>query len=241
MSTSESAPLLSTHEPGHGPIHLPLNRGHDGQPSSKRHLTPRIGHWIHLFISPAVAALGITVAAKYQHSPHNYYIPWPVERELPWVITLSIITTIWSLASLLRYRASKNILPSPIGLVFHGPVGGRALSAGVAGIKYFTGISNCEVYRWPEPTIPDRDCLEWARKFEPWLWAYLVLLIVFAAGHLILTLTYAFYAYRASREAWSKRDEWRGGSWGVLVPAYVFTVEFTVKVGRPRPAGEEEN
>ncbi|KAK4160316.1 hypothetical protein QBC43DRAFT_114133 [Cladorrhinum sp. PSN259] len=230
MSSIESAPLLST--PGHGPIHLPLHNGGETSPP-KRHLIPRIGAWLHVLIAPAVAALGIVVAVKYSHSPRHYSLAWHIIDALPW----AIITAFWSLGTLVRYRASKKLLAlTPIALAFHLLVGEWALEAAVKGFDLFNWGGQCQVYKWPEPPVVDEDCMKWRTTFEPWVWAYLILLVVFAAVHIILALTYAVYAFQASREAWQKREQWRGGDWGVLVPAYAFTVEFTVRVGRPAPA-----
>lgn len=96
MSSSETAPLLSTDEPGVlGPIHLPLP-DHDGDisaadspsdPRDDRYLVARIGHWINLFLAPTVAALGITVQAKYNgNHPVYYELAWAIRGEIYSVI-----------------------------------------------------------------------------------------------------------------------------------------------------------
>jgi len=240
MSTSESTPFLTTTDPslrGPGPIHLPLDHG---DTPTKRYLLPRIGHWINLVLAPVVAGLALTTEIKLQGRPRYYSYPWFISATICWVVVCSVVTILWSAGNLLRFRYSKSLLPSLFGLIIHPYIGiyltVTAISA-IINLVRFTGRNQCVEHRWPEPKLPaDPGCLQWARQFEAWVWAYLACLALFASVHLVLAGTYLVYAYKSIAAAWRQRADRQGGGWEGIIPAGVFEMELKFRVGRPEPA-----
>ncbi|KAK4220558.1 hypothetical protein QBC38DRAFT_462487 [Podospora fimiseda] len=240
MSSTDTAPLLSDDPLSHGPIHLPLLHNGEARPRPTRYPIPPIGSCLHVILSPTVGALAGIMMITYSHHWYWYELDlYYTQMPIGWVVTSCVLTLLWSIATLFRYRRSRKALWSPVALVFHGWVGIFTLSTGLNGLYAMGYDDNCRGH-WPgrEPKIPDgerRECLEWVRMFRVLVVGYLVALVVFAVVHIILAFTYVSDVAVAGMKAWRRREEWRWGNWGAsaVLPAYAFTVEFTVRVGRP--------
>ncbi|KAK4224123.1 hypothetical protein QBC38DRAFT_486195 [Podospora fimiseda] len=233
--SSESALLLPNENPS-----PPLEDAEPPTLPQHPFLLPRILHSINLLISLTLLILSSTVHIQYQNRPPHYSLYWRIEEEFPWAITWSFITILYTTTGFIRYYQCRKLIPNLIGLILHNYIGFWELNAagdGISNARWSSGQCR-EWYSPKNPPRVDEGCLEWARGFDKLIWGYLILLAVFAAVHLILFCVYVVYTYKDARRAWRRREEWRRrGSWGLDVPVWVLSFEFSVRFGRE---GERE-
>ncbi|KAK4456710.1 hypothetical protein QBC42DRAFT_280698 [Cladorrhinum samala] len=202
MSTtgSESVPLLAAVD-GPGPIHL-------RDTAAKRNLFRlRIGHRISLFLAHAVIGLAVTTEVKLRDRPSNYRYPESISEATSEGVICSIVTILWSAGNLVRFRHSGSGSSGPgisrracffVAIVHYYVVIylNSTTVRGVFDLVRHSGCGSVHENDRPEPNLltppppPDPECLEWRRRFEPWVWTYLVCLGVFVFAHTFLSGTY---------------------------------------------------